>query len=275
MIVLGLLAACADPMESGGSSSTTPSMPASYTGTEATELLPILSAEEVAAEVEALFSTGLPNVVDIRDTYMDLMAQGDESCPGDATQLGSQVGPHGCEAASGVRYAGISSFWDDGESWFLTADFDIWTPDGGHLGAGGHVGSLRFKEGGGWLIEHGYAGTWIFSGGEGPLGEGISGVQSLRWAGDEALEEVQLNGAVSIGAQALVFQGVRADVECWDQLAGLIQVRDVRGTWSLLELADDCSGCGEVRFGNEVLGDVCLEGVGIDEELFAALPEGT
>ncbi|MDP2311360.1 MAG: hypothetical protein Q8P41_00530 [Pseudomonadota bacterium] len=274
LVVLAVLASgCAAPEAPEGTDGPTDSGTPPDLSVE-----PSLTAEEVAAEVEAVFASGFPDARAIQAAYLGLMGAGDDGCPGDATQLTGRVPVNGCSSEGGYFYLGVSA-WIHTEEWddvgnprvtdSLDGDFEIDLPTGERFQAGGfatysHVGNELQ-----WVARNYVSGTWSFDGAPGPLGEGISAAVGVRVESAPETRSVEVTGATSSGEHAALFEDFRLDtLECAGNPTGAMRLRGSDGLWYELRFADDCSGCGDVSFFDSTpLGVACPSFAGVAERL--------
>jgi hypothetical protein len=216
-----------------------------------------LTPDDIVVALEEALSRP-PDPSPILDTYIDLMAAGDSTCPGSDYIL-TDTWLYGCEATTGYSYAGITDWMDDdtdspggvAQLTVLAGDFWIDTPDGHQLEGGGHaarvqgdtvwisemVGSWRWTDGPDWL-SHGYSGNIVI--------EHIAGiVTSMKGAAD-------INGTY-VTAHELAWPN-----SCNGGASGALSLRDPTGGWYRIEF-EDCSTCGDLSFEGLAMGEVCLD----------------
>lgn len=250
---------------------------------ELEEPAPEWTAAEVEAQLQEVLSVGLPGPATPRDLYLELMAAGDEYCPGDPYQL---VDTHlqGCTASTGVWYAGISEWLEEHEDivydkgsftldlWALIGDFEIVDAEGRQFQCGGHVaawtGSTDLKRFWGGEV----SGTWLGEGHEGWLSEGTSAYLKYEGVafGDHERTLTAEGGVTWLGTSVNLEQLVFTE-SCPAHPGGVISVRDPVGSWHRLALTE-CQPCAEVVFAeDEVLGEACLDFGGVAEGIFEEL----
>ncbi len=239
---------------------------------------PSLTAEDVAAAVNHVFAVSLPDVWQVHDTYLSLLAAGDTApteCPGSTTVLtGEGVPRSGCTSSTGYDYLGVSTY-SSGYSvdeagvetleFFMDGDYEINTPAEIAFEVGGRAGYQRIGTPTSWHAETIIAGTWRLDGASGALGAGISASLSVQGQIRPTRADVFLRGAAAAGSDSVQFEDVILDlVDCDGRPEGIIRVREPTGYWYTVVLEDDCSGCGEgTFFDGTSVGEVCipLEGV--------------
>lgn len=237
---------------------------------------PAWTATQVGEQLALGLADGVPNPHPIQKLYAELMALGDETCPGDPEQLSNaRQGIGGCTAESGAYYEGISSYAAGAEdvgavlggeryteaSWLLSGDFLLMDPDSNRFEFGGQAryvvstsadetrwsaelaGTFRYEPSDSWIAD--IASNRVY----------ISGVIPNQGAPETTIRGGMSNGAVDVYFEELVFgTGGCAGPPA----SGVISLRGEEGGWYRLELRDDCSGCGDVVFDERVeLGESC------------------
>lgn len=239
-----LAAACASP--DGPSGPGDDGTPAPVEGRE-----PALSADEAAAELQALADRAFPDPSVLREVYLSMIRAGEAACPGEDDQLEDGSIPlAGCTSESGYTYVGLSEYTEQDDAWALDlGDFYITDPDGHTFAVGGTfawaggetwsaeaLGSFSYPAAEGWLGLGGSLALWI-EGGEGWLSID-GGVGTLEAGGHLYFDELTW--------------------ECGAQPAGGLRLRGPEGSWYRVDL--DCSGCGPLTYaGDAALGEVCVD----------------
>jgi hypothetical protein len=217
---------------------------------------PEWDARALSEVLEEGLSGGFPDAGLLAERFLALMAEGDEQCPGDPLVLDPNLlGLEGCRAESGVSYAGHGSYSEvesTGEdAWNLSADFEITAADGArYLGGGRASRSVRYTDEGA-LVYQEIEGTWRDEGDGGWLGRGLSAYLTLS---REESGWLTLEGGGGGGDLALSLEEVRFGPDCQGG-EGALSIYQPGGGW--YELALDCSGCGELAFGDVELGEAC------------------
>ncbi len=230
----------------------------------------LLTADEALAAVETGTQHGLPDTLDLLDTYAALMALGDAQCPGPGDQLiDTQVPLSGCTSDSGVTYAGVSMLLDEADlgggdpsyvARLIGGDFTITDAQGDTLDFGGQmVWSGRTGDGGRLSVMAQASGTFVYPAGSPWLAAGVSTVldMQLEVRADEAPRLV-LNGGigtegVDLWLDALVFGEGCAD----GGPTGAVRVRDPSGAWWTIDFADRCDGCATLSYPGLADAEVC------------------
>lgn len=252
---------------------------------------PLWTAEEVGTTLNQTFGTGFPNGTLLRDTYLGMLSQGDYGeCP---IFTGEYSGPFpddlteqnilGCTASSGYSYSGVCQYDEEtfeGETgttviWALGGDFELAYPDGARFGAGGGVAwqGHRAADGVDSSFETTIRGTWFDESSEVWLGQGFSGLFSVRGSETSGIPSLGIHGGVAIGDIDLFFDEMSWDWATCDGLPhGQVRLRDTRGYWYVWTLEDDCDACGDVIFhGDTNLGELCLDLSSVGEDAYHAM----
>ena len=246
-----------------------------------------LSGDDVEAALNEALALGIPTAGEVFTRYYELLALGDETCPGSALAGGFEVFGS-CTAESGVVYSGVSSLdvtddrvyeddeWVSGEYFIRTspADYVITRTDGTALEAGGFIQFRRSPEGMDHRWTVGIEGSWRDSSADGWLGQGISsGVLIQGGSRDGAPLFLELDGAYTVGSASLSFDRLTVLPEdCPDGFdQGSVAFRD--GGGALVTVAfSPCSVCGPgVLSDGTELGEICVDPTPL---MAAVLPSG-
>lgn len=233
------------------------------------------SAEEVAAQIEAGLSAGLPQPAEVFDRFDELMTHTDDSCPG-STFNGGFLLVGICTTEEGYQFSGAAGLtgednriYDEeggwsGEATRMSSPFDymIVRPDGTRLNAGGNVTQWVSADPGQerWSAE--VSGTFKDDGATGWLADGYSG--ALRVSGQEDAGGIsgEIDGYLTLQGVSLQLQGLWFSPEtCPDgPTQGMIKLRQHDSTWYTLRLTGPCGGCGELVWDDtEPMGEVCAD----------------
>lgn len=220
----------------------------------APELAPEWDPQALVDSAAGLLAWGFPESETLRETYVEMMSHGDESCPGDAYQLNDDV-VIGCYADSGYFYSGISTYISDdyegGAKRIFTAELWIIDDAGRKFTASGDTQYRRHEDG--WNTW--WTGSWVHDGAEGWLGEGISGeIYASKEGGS-----FSLGGYLDIGPNTAEIASLQFNQEhCPGEFSAQIWIRDPSGLWFLWEAP--CGQCGSLSLDGEVVGDaLCLD----------------
>ena|GEM_PF-2740897 len=234
------------------------------------------TADELAEHVESWADTyGFPFPQHAFNRYLELMEEGDESCPAggslDDTSRFPNLGRlEGCSSSTGWDYIGIGIVFDDDlrdedgigavRVGFNLADFVITSPDGEEFSGGGSSKmQIQYQEdqtswnaefGGSWEDQTTDATPWMKASG------------SVDYMMTYHNEQLATNGYVGIGEYAFLFDRLILNKEECPNTPhdGTLWVRQEDGSWNQLTFANDCSGCATGTWNEEVeLGEVCLD----------------
>lgn len=226
---------------------------------------PVWSGDEALAQVEAALGHGLPDVILLRDRYIEGISHIDPVCPMRESEAATFVNGlwfDDCYSEQGFHYDGLGIFEEQHKqtSWYVNgvANFEITTPQGAVFAGGGEfaldlqatdtgtvwtskVGGIYHEDGNAdWLGEDGEAGLYV---------EGI-------WSDGQAW--VSLDGGVGFAGVDLAFRDLRYDeAVCPNTAQGALLVRDPGGHWFRLDV-EDCSGCGTLSWHDKELGPACF-----------------
>ncbi len=239
-----------------------------------TPRLPAWSAQGVADQVDLAVAKGIPTPQRVLSDYLDLLAHGDESCPGNYFEEGFVV-LGGCDSADGYHFTGAAGVVredqrsGEGEGWTgqlrissAPADYVITRPDQSRLIAGGTF-FLEFRaqaERQEWAARIG--GTFEDEAAEDWLGAAFSGMLNIDGTEDPGGIRQRISGSLSVGGVAIDMQDVELQPSlCPDGfVGGTFRVRQEDATWSQLSLPKACGACGEVQWeGGESLGSGCID----------------
>lgn len=235
---------------------------------------PLWNADEVGEQLSAFMAVGAPNPRDICDVFSNIMALGDDDCPGDPYNLSTV--PAGCDTDDGFHYAGIgwyyASDWlsleDGGQvdlSYSHGGDFEIFYPSGLRFAGGGGMSYMSEQEDGELKITSDFEvhGSWIDESRQDWLAAGFSGVYEATVTnygdGDYGFTAT---GGIGLGSSHIFLDEATWDTTdaCAGALSGAIHLRDARGFWTVWDLGDDCDTCGTVTFHeDDDLGELCLD----------------
>ena len=249
------------------------------------ESSPIYTAQDVGQLVAELAETGLPTARELRDSYQTLMLNGDEGCPGSATEIEDLL--EGCTSETGWYFGGLLTFVteevEDEEGrraknfWTDTCDFQIVSPTGVALIGGGDIEGRWQQQGSERLVSTSMVkGTWIYPESEHNwLSAGMSMDLAFRLDREEGADNLNLWGTfgtpgIDLYLDNLYFDGNEA---CGGQVSsGTSWLRQADGTWYEMVWAEDCSGCFTVEWDfTEDLGEACIDLSGLKATVVAEL----
>ena len=222
---------------------------------------PEWDAQDVEQAASALMQAPMPRLDELTQDYLALMAQGSAECPGPGNSIKDNA-VYGCETAGGMYFSGVSDYFDESRDGLayksLAGDFLIRDTLGNTLdwGAGWEIyfapGAAQFR----WL------GSIEWSA-RAATADGIS--VTLSGAQDQGA--FQVSGGMKL-AQGTVELSLRRDSAC-PLAQGTLSMRGPDKRWYRTEL--DCSGCGELSFEGQELGQACIDPTPLLDALEAPL----
>jgi hypothetical protein len=232
-----------------------------------------MSADEALAAVPVGLQNGLPDPLGAVGTYLAMMGEGDDTCPGPGDQLiDSQVPLSGCSSGSGYEYAGVSIYLTGGDlipdgdpsqdAVLLGGDFSIADPAGNTLEIGGQVVWSSVVSDSGTDANADISGTLRYPGGDPWLAAGVSSVLRIQvhvpTTGEPSLA---LHGGLGTEGVDLWFEKLEMSEKVCPTLApqGVLSVRDPSGAWWSLDYGTACDGCGTLSFPGQEDQPACLD----------------
>ncbi len=242
----GVCVPVAPPGGRGDGSETPPDLP---------EPPPPFTLAEAEAALQSALDAGLPEPVLLAERWVAAIDAGTGGgCPGSGGYSLIR-GVRGCTSTEGYTFAGPADWTSDEDSFFLEVDSYILRPDGTLLSYNGELGydvdwsdgtpSWRGDVRGSFVDDA--AGDW--------LGTGFSADLMAKGSGTTDTAEVQLTGGCSVGLETVLFDDLVWTPGCG--ASGVLTTLDPTGR--SYQLSVDCSACGPLRFGEEVLGEACLD----------------
>ncbi len=227
---------------------------------------PVWGPAEIETAIQTALIRGFPNVWELHDGYFDMLAHGDEFCPGHETYI-DDTWLYGCTAQSGYWFAGVSEYWYEEQhldladltTWVIAGDFEFRDDQGRSLMVGGGVAAQHWREldtgTAGWFTE--IQGTWIDQSSETWLEEGVSGAVEITLIHSESDDEIWMSGAVGFSGIQLYANQLQLQQSCDWGMAGDLSIRDPSGAWHEIEFGHQCTPCGKASFAGQPEGDVC------------------
>lgn len=245
---------------------------------------PLFAATDAVAAMANGLQHGLPDPLDLFDTYLALMALGDTRCPGPGDQLiDTVVPPSGCTSESGARYAGVSVVMDEGDlnsgdpdyvARLVGGDFAITDVEGETFDFGGQViWSAQAKDGEENILAQ-TAGTFAYAGGSPWLAAGVSTVLTMQVAArNEGASRLGLSGGLGTEGVDLWFDDLLFDADACPEgvPSGALEVRDPSGAWWTLAFANRCDGCGTLAYSGQPDTEACMDLTGFYADSAAML----
>lgn len=270
LVVLSQVLGCSPAEECEDCAAETEDTAAMVYSTEAPE--PLWTAEEFGENLARIQAIGAPNPIDIGDAFVEIMAQGDEDCPGNGNELTTI--PAGCDTDDGYHFAGIGWYYanesvtfEDGSTLDLSfshgGDFEIIRPNGLRFAGGGGMAYITTPEESGLSTSFDIHGSWVDEQRLDWLVTGFSGVfEATVTRGDNGDWSYTATGGMGMGDDHISLTNATWDSTdaCEGRMSGSISVRDERGYWTEWQVGDDCDDCGEVVFHEDTdLGEYCMD----------------
>lgn len=210
---------------------------------------PSWDAGQVSLSIDDALALGLPDPGALLLEFQGMWTGADDDCPTTRGDYSMTLIVTTCIADSGYRYGGVSTYEpeDDGGFWLLGDGFIDDDQDRTFSLAGELELVLEDDT---W--ESRLTGIWGYPGS--PVGW-IAEVPGLALWATGAGEEMSLGGSYGLGDTDLFFEDVVLADSC---VTGAIWLRDPQGSWYTLTLAETCDGCGSVSYGDEELGEACV-----------------
>jgi len=251
---------------------------------------PQYTADELVDRVESWVNTyGFPLPQQPFNRYLELMTEGDESCPGSGTLEDTSEFPNlgfldGCSSTTGWDYIGMAIVFADDErdeqgmgtlrTGFNLADFVITSPEGAEFTGGGSskMQVTYSNKGDAWTAEIG--GSWEDQITDEPTWLNASG--SFDYMVTSNNGQISTNGYVGVGEYAFLFDHVvmhRASCP-YTPHEGAMWLRQDDGSWNQLTFTDDCTGCATATWNEEIdLGVACIDISKNIEDVWATMQE--
>lgn len=269
-----LLTACAAPVTDSGSTEVGPADTAADTGsgddTDPTDPVEPLTAEEAAQLAEAAFAAGLPHTRDLFQPVAELLAAGDEACPGVDGQIDGPL--EGCTSTSGYEYLGVLEFSEEvvesGEvsthSFAIhNGNFVIVPPEGAPFRAACGWEWRAIDSPGSVAVTESYVGTLEYEDAEDPfLRAGLSIYGTFRAERTAASGDLlTLSHSMGWGEHAVRTDALRLEWQaCPSQpVSGSLDVRHPDGRWASATFDGSCDCPVWVDPGGVELGRACPE----------------
>lgn len=210
---------------------------------------PAWDAEGVAEQINTTLALGIPDPTTTLHAYQDMWVGSDPDCPMSLGAWSMTEIVTSCDADSGWVYAGVTGYEPgDDEDFWLMGDGYIQDGDGVVFTLAGEL--ERVTTDAGWETK--MTGQWQYPASAIPWIAGGTGL--ALWAALGA-DGVQLDGGYGVNDVNLNFDAVIVGPGC---ASGIVWLRDPGGAWYVVTLADTCDACGTVAYGDDELGDVCL-----------------
>jgi hypothetical protein len=214
-------------------------------------------------QINTVWNLGLPDPEEAKQAYLEWRLNGDAFCPGQGFQLQGIIEP--CTSSLDYTFSGMAtimgaitelSFPDEFE---VGADCYILDPQDNRFVGAGDLIYESTGDGTNGQIDYSITGTWESPHHDGWLGNDNSFwlTQSINWNGSETWS-ITINGGHHINDISLQYTELTIGSECHGG-SGTIAIRDPNSYWLHLELEDNCSGCGNVVYNDQIQGELCLD----------------
>jgi hypothetical protein len=247
---------------------------------DAPTLEPEIALEDLDRVVVRTMEDGVVHPAALRRWFLDLLARmsdpgaiGDPACPvplatdPDTTEADANNWSGTCRRGDLTIEGGwVTTFGhipgDRGRDlqWtWLILSFTGRYDDGRTLHAGGRVTTITGTDATDESFYLEAAGSFLDEGAEGPLAAGVSAGEVWRGGyGPRTGLRGEFTGPIGSGDAQLNLPSLVLDPACGEAPRGTLQVRDPSSGWWTVALADDCSGCGAVYWGEERRGETCV-----------------
>ena len=216
---------------------------------------PPLDLAEAEATLQAALDAGLPEPLLLAEQWTSAIDAGTGGgCPGSG-DYSLIRGVRGCTSSEGYTFAGPADWTRDEDSFFLEADSYILRPDGTLLSYNGELGYEVDRSAGVTTWRGDVRGSFVDDAAAGWLGTGVSTDLVAKGSGAAEDAEVQLSGGCSVGLETVLFEDLVWTPACG--ASGTLATLDAAGR--AYRLSVDCSSCGPLSLGDDLLGDACLD----------------
>lgn len=241
--------------------------------------LPVATAEEARAGMEAALRGGLPHAVAFAEAYDRTAGDPGDECPGSLlpdedpmSGLGPWFTP-GCESDDGTRFEGdindavSSETLADGGTCVvrrMAGEGSVAGPRGA-VEFAGQLDMYVFRT----ADEHDpdawaswsatFLGRFLVEDQPGWLGLAEQAALTVSWGGTDG--PTVIDGGLGSEGHTVYFDGVLLEeAACGIGSSGQLRLRDPTGFWWSLALDGGCEGCGRLSFEGTDHGEVCLDG---------------
>ena len=220
------------------------------------------SAADIEAAIAAALVDGYPDAGYLHTAYLEVLSHGDTTCPGHETYI-DDTWLYGCTADSGYWYSGVSEYIEETTSEYegvlIAGDVRFEDPSSNVFSIGGHAAVATGSKGEQRVTFLEISGSWIWQGDPTAswLAGGISGSQNTLIGRGDAMDMIELSGAISFNGVSLDFAELRLLSMCDWQPVGVLSIRDPTGIWHRLDYGEECSACAQGSWEDTDLGEVC------------------
>lgn len=223
---------------------------------------PSWTADQVGDVMNVPLSQGLPDPTSLLSAFQAMFVGADADCPTLDGDYSMTLYVATCSSDLGWTYQGVSGLEPGaGADFWLMGDCFIADANGDRYTCAGELERETTEDG----FELKMTGIWGYTASTVPW---IANVPSLAlWESKDA-EGIHLNGSYGPGETYMYFDEVTVAESC---PTGAVWLRDPAGSWYILTLGESCDGCGEVTYGDEALGEACINIAGPAEALAARM----
>lgn len=249
-LILSLLA-CSPPGSSADDSAAPAPTDDSAPVAEADLPDPAWNAEEVGSLIRQPLNEGLPDPTSLLASFEGMFVGADPDCPTMEGDFSMTLMVSYCLSDTGYLFAGVSGLEADDEvltDFWLMGDCYITDADGLTYTCAGELERVTTDDG--WELK--MTGIWGYEASPTPW---IARVPSMALWETRDADGVHINGSYGTGETYMYFDEVTVVDDC---PTGAVWLRDPQGAWYVLSFSDACDGCGEVTYGDETLGEACV-----------------
>lgn len=210
---------------------------------------PTYTGQQVGDVLNMSLTLGLPDPSSLLATFQGMFAGSDADCPTIDGDYSMTLYVAYCNSDAGWTYQGVSGFEPgNGADFWLMGDCYITDADGHTYTCAGELERTTTDDG----FELKMTGIWGYEASPTPW---IAKVPSMAlWESKDA-DGVHLDGSYGSGETYMYFDEVTVADGC---PTGAVWLRDPAGSWYVLTFGESCDGCGEVTYGDEDLGEACI-----------------
>ncbi len=237
-----LLLGCADVPDPGAEEQST------FVAAELPD--PAWDKDGVAEEIQQALEIGLPNPRTILEEFQAMWEGADPACPSKMGEYSMTQYNSWCDTSDGYIFSGVSTYEPgDGEDFWLLGDCWIVNSEGETFTCAGELERSTGEDG--WTID--LMGTWRYPSSQTPW---LARSTGMALNVQSSASGVRLEGAWGVDEADLFFEDMVYRDGC---ASGVVWLRDPLGSWYTLTLSDGCDGCGDVKYGEDALGEACVD----------------
>ena len=213
---------------------------------------PTWSAEDVEAAFATALAKGIPEPLLARDTFISLLNEGDDHCPG-AGIYSLNLSFVGCLSETGWLFAGHSEYTLLDDGFALLGDCYFVDPAGQYFIGAGELESEVTDDG--WTAT--ISGTWGYP----DAVDWMAGTPEVVLDLSDSADRIRMAGGWTLDGVSVWFDEVVADPAVCDGVpTGVMRVRDDDGRWFILDPGEGCGPCGALSYDGAELGtEACVD----------------